>query len=106
MIPARVVRVRVDQDAQAAVVEHQPGHQCGKQLRRKGHLVHGLIVGTDFDVMPSSQGDGKTLVHPSAQPLGLQTREHPVINKSDYNKGELNKSEPNKGDLTIRANLQ
>src|SRR5260370_26007567 len=44
MIPARVRRVRMDQNAQSSMVEHQPGHQFGKYLRGKGHLKHGLIV--------------------------------------------------------------
>ena len=35
MIPARVIRVRMDQNTQAAVIEHQPGHQRGKQVTAK-----------------------------------------------------------------------
>jgi len=79
VIPARVRRVRVDQNAQAAVVKHQPRHQRGKQLRSKGHLKHCLIVGTYLHVMPAPQGDGKTLAYPSAQALGLQPRSRRIV---------------------------
>jgi len=61
MIPARIGRVRMHQDAQAAMVEHQPRHQGGKQLPGKGHLIHRLIMRTDFHVMPAPERDGKAL---------------------------------------------
>src|SRR5207302_9783773 len=74
MIPARVCRVRMDQNAQASMIEHQPRHQFGKYFGGKGDLKHGLIVRTYLDVVPAPQSDGETLTDPGAQPLGLQPR--------------------------------
>jgi multisubunit Na+/H+ antiporter MnhC subunit len=37
-------------------------------------LKHGLIAGTYFHIMPTSQRDGKTFVDPSAQALALEAR--------------------------------
>src|ERR1700738_5583099 len=67
MIPARIGGVGMDQNTQAAMVWPQPRHQRGKQLRGKGHLKHGLIMRTDFHVMPASERDGKTFADPCTQ---------------------------------------
>ena len=64
MVPARIGRVRMDQNAQIAMVEHQPGHQFGEYLAGKGHLVHGLIVRTDLDVVPAPERDREALADP------------------------------------------
>ena len=71
MVPARIGRIGVNQNAQAAVVQHQPGHQFGKHLGRKGDLIHGLIVRPNLDVMPAPKRDREALVHPCTQLLGL-----------------------------------
>ena len=79
MIPARVRRVRMDQNAQAAVVEHQPRHQRRKYLTRKGDLKHRLVVRADFHVMPATQGDGKTFADPCSQLLGFRSRGRGIV---------------------------
>src|SRR3979490_735690 len=79
MIPARIRRVWMDENTQAPMVEHQPRHQRRKHLRCKGNLKHGLVVGTYFDVMPASQRDGKTLVDPRAQTLGLRATGRRIV---------------------------
>ena len=79
MIPARVGRVRMDQNAQFAVVEHQPGHQFGKYLPGKGHLIHGLVVRTDLDVVPAPERDREALADPGAQLLGLGPRRRRIV---------------------------
>src|SRR5437899_2211878 len=61
MVPARVGGIRMDQNAEIAVVEHQPRDQLGKYLAGKGHLVHGLIVRADLDVVPASERDREAL---------------------------------------------
>ena len=35
----------VDEDAEASVVQHQPGDQRGEDFGGEGDLVHGLLVG-------------------------------------------------------------
>ena len=52
MVLARIGRVGVNQYAQAAVIEHQPGYQRGEDLLGKGDLKHGAIVRADLRVMP------------------------------------------------------
>ena len=53
------------------MIEHQPGYQFGEYLPGKGHLVHGLIVRADLDVVPPSERDREPLADPGAQLLGL-----------------------------------
>jgi hypothetical protein len=74
MIAAWIGRVRMDQNAQLAVVKHQPRHQRRKDVRGKGHLKHGPIVGTDLDVMPASKRDRKAFANPCAQALRFRAR--------------------------------
>ena len=61
------------------MVEHQPRHQRGKQLPGKGHLIHRLIVRTDFHVMPAPERDGKALADPATQPLGLGAGDRRIV---------------------------
>ena len=79
MIPAWVGRIRMDQNAQASMIEHQPRHQFGKYFGSKGDLTHGLIMRAHLDVVPTPQGDGETLADPGAQPLGLRPRCRRVV---------------------------
>jgi hypothetical protein len=79
MIPPRIRRVRMNQNTQCSMIEHQPWHQGGKDLRGKGDLKHRLIMRTHFHVMPASQGDGKALTHPTAKLLGLRTRRRRIV---------------------------
>src|SRR4051794_21649256 len=53
------------------MIEHQPRHKHRKYVRGKGDLKHGLVMRTYHDVVPTSQGHGKTFADPSAQALGL-----------------------------------
>lgn len=79
MIPPRIRRVRMNQNAQRSMIEHQPWHQGGKHVRGKGDLKHRLIMRTHFHVMPASQGDGKALTYPTAKLLGLRTRRRRIV---------------------------
>jgi hypothetical protein len=79
MVPPRIRRVRMNQNTQCSMIEHQPWHQDGKHLRGKGDLKHRLIMRTNFHVMPASQGDGKALTHPAAKQLGLRTRRRRIV---------------------------
>jgi hypothetical protein len=79
MIPPRIGRVRMNQNAQCSMIEHQPWHQGGKHFRGKGDLKHRLIMRTHFHVMPASQGDGKAFAYPTAKLLGLRTRRRRIV---------------------------
>src|SRR2546429_3392129 len=79
MIPSRVGSIRMDQNAEIAVVEHQPRDQLGKYVAGKGHLVHGLIVRTDLDVVPPPKRDREALADPGAQLLGLGPRRRRIV---------------------------
>jgi len=57
----------VHQNAQAAMVQHQPGHQLRENLAGKGYLIHGLIVRPYFHVVPSPERDRKALAQPCPQ---------------------------------------
>src|SRR3982751_2488675 len=61
------------------MIEHQPGHQFGEYLPGKGHLVHGLIMRADLDVVPASERDREALADPGAQLLGLGPRGRRVV---------------------------
>jgi hypothetical protein len=79
MIPPRIRRVRMNQNAQCSMIEHQPWHQGGKHVHGKGDLKHRLIMRTHSHVMPASQGNGKSLTYPTAKLLGLRTRRRRVV---------------------------
>jgi hypothetical protein len=79
MIAPRIRRVRMNQNAQCSMIEHQPRHQGGKHVRGKGDLKHRLIMRTHFHVMPTSQGDGEALTYPTAKLLGLRTRRRRIV---------------------------
>src|SRR5688572_29170308 len=61
------------------MVEHQPGHQFGKYLAGKGHLIHGLIMRTDLDVVPAPERDREPLPDPATQLLGLGPRRRRIV---------------------------
>lgn len=63
--------VGVDEDAQAAVVQHQPGDQRGEDFGGEGDLVHGLLVRADRLVAPVAEAHAKTLADALAQPFGV-----------------------------------
>src|SRR5215475_1655991 len=79
VIAAWVCRVGVNQDAQIAAVEHQPGYERCENLCRKGNLIHGLVMRTDLDVVPSPERHGKAFADPVAQPLAFSARGRGVV---------------------------
>ena len=70
MVPARIGGVRMHQNAQGSLVEHQPRHQRRK-YSVKGDLKHRLVVRADLDVMPAPERDGKAFADPASQRLRL-----------------------------------
>jgi hypothetical protein len=70
VVPSWVDRIGVNEDAQAAMIEHQPGHQRCKELLGKGDLEHRAIMRADADVMPAAKLYRKALTNPGAQPFG------------------------------------
>ena len=70
----RGVSVRVEQNAQPAMIEHQPRHQFGEHLSGKGHLVHRLIVGADLHVVPSAKRHRKALADPARRNCSASPR--------------------------------
>lgn len=67
VVPSWVYRIGVKEDAQAAMIEHQPGHQRCKELLGKGDLEHRAIMRADADVMPAAKLYRKALTDPGAQ---------------------------------------
>lgn len=69
MIPARICRVRMNQNAKASMIEHQPWHERGEHILGKGDLKHCAIVRADLGIVPIAQPDHKALADPRAQSL-------------------------------------
>src|ERR1700755_1887019 len=64
MIAAWVGGVRMDQDAEAEMVEHQPRHQGREDFVGEGDLVHRAIVRTYLGVIPAPEPHRKALTDP------------------------------------------
>src|SRR5882757_3708177 len=74
MIPARVGRVGVNQNAESAMVEHQPWYQGSGNIRGEGDLKHRPIMRANLRVVPAAEPDHKTLAYPCAQLLRNPSR--------------------------------
>jgi hypothetical protein len=79
MVPARIGRVGVNQNAEAAMVEHQPWHQRREDIRGEGDLKHRPIMRADLDFVPAAESDHETLADPRAQLLRNLSRAGRVI---------------------------
>src|SRR4051794_24187686 len=79
MIPSRICRVRVNQNAKAAMIEHQPWHERGENIPGKGDLKHCPIVRAHFRIVPVAEPDYKALADPRAQPLRDRSRGGRVV---------------------------
>jgi hypothetical protein len=79
VVPSWVHRIGMNEDAQAAVIEHQPGHQGREELLGKGDLKHRAVMRTDADVMPAAKLHRKAFTDPVAQLLGSGSRGRRII---------------------------
>ncbi len=79
MVLSLVCAVGMDQDAEIAVIEHQPRHEGREQGRPEGDLEHRLAVRADRGVEPPPQSHAETLGGIRAQPLGLVPRDLGVV---------------------------
>lgn len=71
MVALGVGGVGVDEDAEAPMVQHQPGDERGEDFGGEGDLVHGLLVRADRLVAPVAEAHAKTLADALAQPFGM-----------------------------------
>jgi len=69
MVLARIGRIGVNQDAEAAMIEHQPRYQRREDILGKGDLKHRTIMRADLRVVPAAQPDHEALADPVAQLL-------------------------------------
>ena len=69
VVPSWVHCIGMNEDAQAAMIEHQPGHKGREELLGKGDLKHRAIMRADADVMPAAKLYRKALTDPGAQLL-------------------------------------
>jgi hypothetical protein len=79
VVPSWVHRIGMNEDAQAAMIEHQPGHQGREELLGKGDLKHRAVMRADADVMPAAKLHRKAFTDPVAQLLGSRSRGRRII---------------------------
>jgi hypothetical protein len=58
----------MDQNAQTAVVEHEPGHEFSKESALEGNLVHGAAMRPNLHIMPPPKAHKEALCHFGAKP--------------------------------------
>jgi len=71
MVATRVPRVGMNENAQPMMVQHQPGHERGKQAGLEGDLEHRLGMRPDWFVMPLAEADVEAIGNLGPKRLGL-----------------------------------
>src|SRR6516225_6373609 len=74
MVLSRIGRVRMNQYAEAAMIEHQPGYQGREDLLGKGDLKHRPIMRADSRLVPSCRAERRSVRRSTRAAFRLRLR--------------------------------
>ncbi len=71
--------VGMDENAEAAMVQHQPRYQRREMLFGEGDLKHRAVMRANAQIMPAAELHRKAFTDPRAQLFGRGSRRHRIV---------------------------